>query len=380
MTILFVFGTRPETIKLAPVIEELRRNRRCTVRVCVTGQQREMLAQVLTSFDIVPDLDLDVMRPDQGLAGSTAAILEGIGDVLQTMRPDVVVVQGDTTTAFAAGLAAFYAGIDVAHVEAGLRSGDILAPWPEEVNRRLLTIVTSMHFAPTEDARGNLLREGVDGRRIHVTGNTVVDALRRTVARIESDEALRSRLDSELSFLDPDRRLILVTGHRRESFGSGFESICGAIAEIARANEQVEIVYPVHLNPNVRLPVMRFLGDMARVHLIEPVEYVSFVHFMTRSHFILTDSGGVQEEAATLGKPVLVMRDTTERNEGVRAGNVRLVGTSQDSIVAEVTALLSDESRRVAMSQPTDVFGDGKAAARIAAILDEWPHVARQPG
>ncbi|HEX9982740.1 MAG TPA: UDP-N-acetylglucosamine 2-epimerase (non-hydrolyzing) [Thermoanaerobaculia bacterium] len=368
-TVLFVFGTRPEAIKLAPVIDELRRNASFRVRVCVTGQHREMLAQVLRLFDIVPDADLDVMKPDQDLATVTAAILAGMSKVLREMRPDVVVVQGDTTSAFAAGLAAFYAGIEVAHVEAGLRSGDDYAPWPEEVNRKLLSIVTRLHFAPTEDARENLLREGTDPARIHVTGNTVIDTLKRTVSRIDSDAALRARLDDDFSFLDDDRRMILVTGHRRENFGAGFESICNALAEIAEEHREVEIVYPVHLNPNVRLPVRRILGESSRVYLIEPVDYVSFVHLMQRSHFILTDSGGVQEEAPTLGKPVLVMRDTTEREEAVRAGNVRLVGTVQESIVAAAGRLLSDDVHREGMSQPTDAFGDGRASSRIATIL-----------
>ncbi|HEX7155550.1 MAG TPA: UDP-N-acetylglucosamine 2-epimerase (non-hydrolyzing) [Thermoanaerobaculia bacterium] len=373
-TVLFVFGTRPEAIKLAPVIEELRRDPSFAVRVCVTGQHREMLAQVLELFDIVPDADLDVMTPNQNLAGLTAAILTGMSDVLRTLRPNVVVVQGDTTSAFAAGLAAFYAGIDVAHVEAGLRSGDDTSPWPEEVNRRLLSLVTKLHFAPTMGARDNLIAEGVDPARIHVTGNTVVDALKSTMVRIDGDTSLRERLESDFSFVDDSRRMILVTGHRRESFGAGFESICGALADIARDHGDAEIVYPVHLNPNVRLPVKRILGQSERVHLIDPVDYVQFVHLMTRSDFILTDSGGVQEEAPTIGKPVLVMRDTTERPEGVSAGNVRLVGTHRETIVAEATKLLSDPAHHQTMSRPSTVFGDGAASVRIAAVLrrERW--------
>jgi UDP-N-acetylglucosamine 2-epimerase (non-hydrolysing) len=368
-SVLFVFGTRPEAIKLAPLIEELKRNPSFTVRVCVTGQHREMLAQVLRLFEIMPDADLDLMRPDQELADVAAAILSQMRDVLRTMAPDVVVVQGDTTSAFAAGLAAFYAGIDVAHVEAGLRSGDPFAPWPEEVNRRLLSVVARFHFAPTEEARQNLLREGTDPARIHVTGNTVVDALNKAVARIAGDHALRERLAEEFSFLDPGRRLILVTGHRRESFGAGFESICGALEEIGRERGEVEIVYPVHLNPNVRRPVHRILGRSERVHLIEPVDYLSFVHLMTRSDFILTDSGGVQEEASTLGKPVLVMRDTTERPEAVAGGNVRLIGTRHAEIVSEARLLLRDPAHRATMSRPSNAFGDGRASARIAEVL-----------
>lgn len=369
--VLFVFGTRPEAIKLAPLIEELRRNPSFSVRVCVTGQHREMLAQVLRLFEIVPDVDLDLMAPDQDLSEMTAAMLVGLRDVLRSTRPDLVVVQGDTTSAFAAGLAAFYAGIDVAHVEAGLRSGDPLAPWPEEVNRRLLSVVTRFHLAPTEIARANLLREGIDPTHIFMTGNTVIDALMRTASRIAGDDALRARIDSELSFLDRERRLILVTGHRRESFGSGFESICHALAEIAGEHEDVEIVYPVHLNPNVMFPVHRILGDSARVHLIEPIDYLSFVHLMMRSECILTDSGGVQEEASTLGKPVLILRETTERPEAVSGGNARVVGTDRETIVSETRRLLRDATHRATMSRPSPAFGDGKAAERIAEVLRE---------
>jgi len=367
--VLFAFGTRPEAIKLAPLIEELRRNPAFRVRVCVTGQHREMLAQVLRLFDIVPDADLDLMKPDQDLAEAAAAILGGMGAVLREMRPDLVVVQGDTTTAFAAGLAAFYAGIDVAHVEAGLRSGDSQSPWPEEVNRKLLSVVARYHFAPTEDARDNLLREGADPSHIHVTGNTVIDALHKAVSRIAGDDDLRARLDAGLPFLDGERRMILVTGHRRESFGPGFESICGALADIAGEHDDVEIVYPVHLNPNVRLPVHRILGKSERVHLIGPVDYLSFVRLMTRSDFILTDSGGVQEEASTLGKPMLVLRETTERPEAVRAGNARMVGTQRATIVSEARLLLSDPAHRARMSHPSTAFGDGRASARIANVL-----------
>ena len=367
--VLFVFGTRPEAIKLAPLIEELRRDPFFDARVCVTGQHREMLAQVLRHFDIVPDIDLDLMKPDQDLATVAAAILERMREVLRSTRPDVVVVQGDTTSAFAAGLAAFYAGIDVAHVEAGLRSGDLSAPWPEEANRRLLSVVTRFHFAPTEEARANLMREGTDPAHVHVTGNTVIDALHETVDRIAADDALRMRLDAEFSFLDRDRRLILVTGHRRENFGPGFESICNALAAIAFEHENIEILYPVHLNPNVRGPVHRILGESTRIHLIEPIDYLSFIHLMTRSDFILTDSGGVQEEAATLGKPVLLMRDTTERPESVRGGNMLIVGTERETIVSEARRLLRDPAHHASMSRASNAFGDGMASSRIAAIL-----------
>lgn len=370
-TVLFVFGTRPEAIKLAPVIEAARKDPALRVRVCVTGQHREMLAQVLELFEIEPDVDLDIMQPAQSLTDVAVAVLAKLVPVLRELRPDLVIVQGDTTSAFAAGLAAFYAGIEVAHVEAGLRSGDPQAPWPEEVNRRLLTVVTQLHFAPTEGARLNLLREGVDPARIHVTGNSVIDALQKAVGRLDGDTALRERLEAALPFLDTRRRLILVTGHRRENFGPGFESICAALARLVREHEDIEIVYPVHLNPNVREPVHRMLGDSRRIHLLEPVDYLSFVYLMTRSDLILSDSGGVQEEAPTLGKPVLVMRDTTERPEAVRSGNVRLVGTRCESIVEEASRLLRDDVHRASMSRPSDVFGDGRAAERIAAVLSD---------
>jgi UDP-N-acetylglucosamine 2-epimerase (non-hydrolysing) len=369
--LLFVFGTRPEAIKVAPVIEELRRDAAFDVKVCVTGQHREMLAQVLRLFEIVPDADLDLMQPNQELADIAAGILVHMKRTLREMRPDLVLVQGDTTSAFAAGLAAFYAGVDVAHIEAGLRSGNDLAPWPEEVNRKLLSVVTRFHFAPTEGARENLLRENIDPSRVFVTGNTVIDALIRTTARIAVDDALRERLDRQFSFLDRRRRLILVTGHRRESFGPAFESICHALADVARDNDDVEIVYPVHLNPNVQLPVRRILSGSDRVHLIDPVDYVAFVYLMMRSAFILTDSGGVQEEAPALGKPVLVMRDTTERPEGVRAGNVLIVGTQQSAIVSEAARLLRDEAHRERMSRPSNVYGDGTASTQIAQILKQ---------
>lgn len=356
-TILFVFGTRPEAIKLAPVIEELRRDPRSfDVRVCVTGQHREMLAQVLSLFDITPDIDLALMEPDQSLTDLAADVLVHVRRVIDDCAPRVVVVQGDTTSAMAAGLAAFYARVDVAHVEAGLRSGDLGAPWPEEANRRLLSVVTRFHFAPTEDARTHLLREGAATGAVFVTGNTVIDAL----ARVR---------EVELPFLSPERRLILVTGHRRESFGAGLDSICHALADLVRAIEDLEIVYPVHLNPNVREPVHAILGEVERVHLMEPVDYATFVTLMKRSTLILSDSGGVQEEAPSLGKAVLVLRETTERPEAVRAGNVRLVGTSRERIVAEAAALLADPAKLAEMAQVRHPFGDGHAAKRIADIL-----------
>ena len=373
-TALVVFGTRPEAIKLAPVCKALKDNPEfIDVRVCATAQHREMLDQVMALFSIVPDFDLDLMRPGQSLTDITANVLTGMAGVFATWRPDLVLVQGDTTTAFAAALAAFYRHIPVAHVEAGLRTGDITAPWPEEMNRKLVAGLASLHFPPTPRARANLLAEGVPDRAILVTGNTVIDALIDVVGRIRSDTALAARLDSSLPALHPNRPLILVTGHRRENFGPGFESICLALRRIAQARE-VEIVYPVHLNPNVQEPVRRILSDTANVHLIEPLDYLAFVRLMDRCTFALTDSGGVQEEAPSLGKPVLVMREKTERPEAVEAGTVRLVGTDQEKIVAEALGLLDDPAHYAAMARAVNPYGDGQAARRIAQrLLGEDP-------
>jgi UDP-N-acetylglucosamine 2-epimerase (non-hydrolysing) len=368
--LLFVFGTRPEAIKLAPVIDELRRHPESfDVRICTTGQHREMLDQVLRLFDLEPDVDLGLMKADQNLVDIAGKVILETGRVLREMQPDLVVVQGDTTTAAAAAMAAFYAGIDSAHVEAGLRSGDDTSPWPEEVNRKLISVLARYHFAPTEEARANLTREGIDPARVFVTGNTVVDALQRAVLRMSDDTALKERLASEFSFLDARKRMILVTGHRRESFGAPIRSVCEALAELSRNDENLEIVYPVHLNPNVQAPVRNILGGSDRIHLIEPVDYVSFIHLMMRSEFIVTDSGGVQEEAPYLGKAVLVTRGTTERPEGVAAGNVRIVGTGREDIVSEANMLLRDPSRREEMSRQTSPYGDGQASRRIAEIL-----------
>jgi UDP-N-acetylglucosamine 2-epimerase (non-hydrolysing) len=368
--LLFVFGTRPEAIKLAPVIDELRRDaQRFDVRICTTGQHRQMLDQVLRLFDLQPDVDLDLMTADQDLVTLAGRAMLETGRVLREMKPDLVVVQGDTTTAVAAGMAAFYAGIETAHVEAGLRSGDDRQPWPEEVNRKMISVLARYHFAPTEEARENLAREGMDLARVFVTGNTVVDALQRAVERMSSDSTLKAQLEREFAFLDARRRMILVTGHRRESFGGPIRDICEALAELTQQDDDIEIVYPVHLNPNVQQPVHNILGGNKRVHLIEPVDYVSFIHLMMRSDFIVTDSGGVQEEAPYLGKAVLVTRATTERPEGVRAGNVRIVGTGRDEIVSEARLLLRDPSRRAEMSQKRSPYGEGDASRRIAEIL-----------
>lgn len=375
MKILSIFGTRPEAIKMAPVVRELqRRPDRFRSLVCVTAQHRQMLDQVLDLFDLRPDFDLDIMKPGQDLYDVTANVLLGMRNVLREVRPDIILVHGDTTTTMAAALAGYYARIPVGHVEAGLRTHNKFAPFPEEINRQVAGVVCDLHFAPTEQARANLLREGVADSAIVVTGNTVVDALLSIVGRIGRDDKLTREMEARFSFLNPSRRLVLVTGHRRENFGEGFENICRALVELARRHDDVEILYPVHLNPNVQEPVKRILGGegAANIHLIDPLDYLPFVYAMNRAHLIITDSGGVQEEAPSLGKPVLVMRETTERPEAVAAGTVRLVGTDFDRIVAEATLLLSDAEAYGAMSRAHNPYGDGRAAGRIAAALEAW--------
>ena len=366
--VLFVLGTRPEAIKLAPVILALGADPRSDVRTCVTGQHRAMLDQVLSLFEIAPDHDLDLMQPNQTLASLTCRVIDGVTGVLSAVRPDWVMVQGDTTTAFAAALSAFYSGARIAHVEAGLRTGDLKAPWPEELNRKLVSVMTDRHYAPTERAKLNLLAESVPEKRILVTGNTVIDALLWAVSRIERDGALQESLGRQFAFLDPSRRLVLVTGHRRESFGEGFRSLCRALRRIA-ARPDAQLVYPVHLNPNVQQPVHEILGGAPNVTLIEPVEYLPFVYLMAHSHIIITDSGGVQEEAPSLGKPVLVMRDTTERPEAVDAGTVELVGTDEERIVASASRLLDDEDAHERMARAHNPYGDGQSSARIVGDL-----------
>lgn len=370
MKILSVFGTRPEAIKMAPVIKELEKYPESFQSVvCVTAQHRQMLDQVLELFEIRPSYDLDIMKPGQDLFDVTCNVLQGLKPVLDKEKPDIVLVHGDTTTTMAASLAAFYSRIRVGHVEAGLRTGNKLAPFPEEVNRRVAGVLADLHFAPTERAKGNLLAEGVDERLVTVTGNTVIDALLTVADRVHHDVALRSRFEAQFSFLDPGKRLILVTGHRRENFGDGFEQICHALAEIAEAVPDVEILYPVHLNPNVQEPVRRLLGHSRRIHLIEPLDYLPFVYLMERSYLIITDSGGVQEEAPSLGKPVLVMRDTTERPEAVEAGTVKLVGADRGRIVSEALLLLNDKAAYDAMRRAHNPYGDGRAASRIVEVL-----------
>jgi len=372
MKVAVIFGTRPEAIKLAPVVLALRRSPGIECRVCVTGQHRQMLDQVLAVFAIEPDADLDLMEPNQTLAGLTTRAIEAIDRYLAADRPDLVLVQGDTTTVFCASLAAFYHRIPVGHVEAGLRTGNLHAPWPEEANRVLTTRLAALHFAPTGRARENLLREGIAAGTIYVTGNTVVDALLLAIEKVRATPPAIPELPGFLqsaSAFESGPLMVLITGHRRENFGEGFESICKAIAILASLFPQVHFVYPVHLNPNVREPVQRILGtangDAGNIHLIPPQAYLQFVGLMARASVILTDSGGVQEEAPSLGKPVLVMREATERPEAVEAGTVRLVGTDIHAIVTGLTRLLTDPEARAAMSRIHNPYGDGKAADRI---------------
>ena len=368
--VMMVFGTRPEAIKMAPLYLALKSNpENFETRLCVTGQHRKMLDQVLDLFEIKSDFDLDIMRSSQSLNQIMASVVVDLKAVLDDEDPDLVLVHGDTATSFAAALAAFYNQIPVAHVEAGLRTGNILSPWPEEANRKLTSAITKYHFAPTEGSRENLLRENIDATSISVTGNTVIDALFLVREKLTNDENLKDHPRDRFKFLDFDKKLILVTGHRRESFGVGFEQICRALQRLSRNNLDVQIIYPVHLNPNVQEPVNQFLGELENIFLIEPLDYLSFVYLMDCSYIILTDSGGIQEEAPSLGKPVLVMRDTTERPEAVVSGTVKLVGTDADLIVEEIESLLSDKEKYLSMSEAHNPYGDGHACERIIKVL-----------
>lgn len=366
---LCVFGTRPEAIKMAPLALSLAADERFDAKVCVTGQHREMLDQVLELFELVPEHDLNIMKRGQDLTDVTTAILQGMKTVLAEEKPDIVLVHGDTSTTLSATLAAYYQQIPVGHVEAGLRTGNIYSPWPEEANRKLTGALAELHFAPTDRSRQNLLEEGVAPSKVHVTGNTVIDALLDVVEKLENSPIFQQQFAEQFDFLDASRKLILVTGHRRESFGGGFERICQALHDTAARHPETQVVYPVHLNPNVREPVKRLLSDIDNVHLIEPLDYLPFVYLMNRAHLILTDSGGVQEEAPSLGKPVLVMRDTTERPEAVDAGTVKLVGTDVERIVAELDTLLTDKSAYEAMSYAHNPYGDGQSCQRIRDAL-----------
>jgi len=367
--ILLVFGTRPEAIKMAPLVKTLQAHPAFEVKVCVTAQHRQMLDQVLNLFDIQPDYDLNLMKPGQDLYDITNGVLMGLKPVLSEMRPDAVLVHGDTSTTFAATLAAFYQRIPVGHVEAGLRTGDLYSPWPEEANRKLTSTLAQWHFAPTTTSRSNLRREGIAAENIYVTGNTVIDALLQVRKKIVASAALRQQFETAFNFLDARKKLVLVTGHRRENFGQGFEQICQALARIASSHADVQLVYPVHLNPQVQEPVRRLLGGIGNVHLIEPLDYLPFVYLMNMSTLILTDSGGIQEEAPSLGKPVLVMRDTTERPEAVEAGTVRLVGTNADEIASQALLLLGDSKAYEAMAFAHNPYGDGFACERIVQTL-----------
>ena len=389
--IMLVFGTRPEAIKMAPLVKEFQKHPdKFETIVCVTGQHREMLDQVLRIFEITPNFDLNIMKQGQDLYDVTARVLTGMRDVLKETHPDLVLVHGDTTTSTSAALAAFYQQIPVGHVEAGLRTHNIYSPWPEEMNRQLTGRLATYHFAPTPLSKQNLLAEGVDEKHILVTGNTVIDALYMVVDKIKSDKALDAELEATLNQagydvnrLNEGRRLVLITGHRRENFGEGFIHICNAIRDLVQKYPEVDFVYPMHLNPNVRKPIHEIFtgmdalsmgagwGEAANMFFIEPLEYLSFVYLMEKSTLVLTDSGGIQEEAPGLGKPVLVMRDTTERPEALEAGTVKLVGTDYDKIVHEVSVLLDDAAQYEHMSKAVNPYGDGKACERIVHCLDK---------
>ncbi len=370
---MLVFGTRPEAIKMAPLVKAFQASSDFETVVCVTAQHREMLDQVLNLFEIVPEYDLDIMKPGQDLYDVTANILLGLKPIFEEAKPDVVLVHGDTATTLATSLAAYYQKIAVGHVEAGLRTNNVYSPWPEEGNRQVTGRLSTYHFAPTDESQANLLKENVDVANVIVTGNTVIDALLTVVSKIESDKALDQSLEAfivEKGYsIDKSKRLILVTGHRRENFGQGFLNICEGLKALALEYPDVDIVYPVHLNPNVQKPVNEILSDVDNVYLIPPLDYEPFVYLMHKSHFILTDSGGIQEEAPSLGKPVLVMRDTTERPEALAAGTVKLVGTDKEKIIAECKILLDDEEAYKVMSKSHNPYGDGKACERIVSYL-----------
>ncbi|EJB8413270.1 non-hydrolyzing UDP-N-acetylglucosamine 2-epimerase [Acinetobacter baumannii] len=371
--ILIAFGTRPEAIKMAPLVKEFQKDTNSfETKVCVTAQHRQMLDQVLEIFDIKPDYDLNIMKPGQDLYDVTSNVLIGMKSVLDDFEPDVVLVHGDTTTTLSVSLAAFYAKIKVGHVEAGLRTNDIYSPWPEEGNRQLTGVLANYHFAPTQQSKENLLKEGKSLQDIYVTGNTVIDALMYVLQRIEKQPTLKENIKSRISKqyqFDEKRKIILVTGHRRENFGQGFINICEGLKELAKNNPDIDIVYPVHLNPNVQKPVNETLSDLTNVYLIDPLQYEEFIYMMNKSYFIITDSGGIQEEAPSLGKPVLVMRDTTERPEAVKAGTVKLVGTDKNTLIKEAQTLIDNKFEYEKMAQAHNPYGDGRACVRIVRNL-----------
>jgi len=368
--VLLVFGTRPEAIKMAPLALKLQQNtQEFETKVCVTGQHRQMLDQVLELFDLKPDFDLNLMKPGQTLSDVTSGVLKGLEQVFEQWIPDIILVHGDTATTFAASLAGYYHKIKIGHVEAGLRTGDLYSPWPEEANRKLTGVLANYHFAPTDSSYQNLIKENVKPETIIVTGNTVIDALLQVKDKIEKNQILIDKFEQKFNFLDKSKKLVLVTGHRRENFGQGFLNICAALANLAKRYSDIQIVYPVHLNPNVQKPVNELLSGIDNIFLIDPQDYLPFVYLMNRSYLILTDSGGIQEEAPSLGKPVLVMRDTTERPEAVEAGTVRLVGTDVNTIEMAVSELLEDTSLYNAMADAYNPYGDGTACQQIIDFL-----------
>lgn len=368
--VLLVFGTRPEAIKMAPLALKLQQNtQEFETKVCVTGQHRQMLDQVLELFDLKPDFDLNLMKPGQTLSDVTSGVLKGLEQVFEQWIPDIILVHGDTATTFAASLAGYYHKIKIGHVEAGLRTGDLYSPWPEEANRKLTGVLANYHFAPTDSSYQNLIKENVKPETIIITGNTVIDALLQVKDKVEKNQILIDKFEQKFNFLDKSKKLVLVTGHRRENFGQGFLNICAALANLAKRYSDIQIVYPVHLNPNVQKPVNELLSGIDNIFLIDPQDYLPFVYLMNRSYLILTDSGGIQEEAPSLGKPVLVMRDTTERPEAVEAGTVRLVGTDVNTIETAVSELLEDTSLYNAMADAYNPYGDGTACQQIIDFL-----------
>lgn len=372
--VLLVFGTRPEAIKMAPLVKAFEKEASIETKVCVTAQHREMLDQVLDMFDIKPDFDLNIMKSGQDLYDITSKVLLGLRDIFEKFKPDIVLVHGDTTTCSSASLAAFYSKIKVGHIEAGLRTHNIYSPFPEEANRLITGVLANYHFSPTTTSRDNLLKENKNPNDILVTGNTVIDALFLALDKIEQNDELKSKIVNSINSqykLQNNKKIILVTGHRRENFGEGFINICEALKTIALNNPDIDIVYPVHLNPNVQKPVKEILSDTSNVYLINPLQYEEFIFLMNKSYFIITDSGGVQEEAPSLGKPVLVMRDTTERPEALEAGTVKLVGTSKETIIKEAQKLLDDENEYNTMSKAHNPYGDGKACERIVNFIKE---------
>jgi UDP-N-acetylglucosamine 2-epimerase (non-hydrolysing) len=366
--ILAVFGTRPEAIKMAPLVLKLREYSNFDVKICITAQHREMLDQVMEFFELTADYDLNLMSPGQNLSEITSRVITGLTKIYAESSPDLVLVHGDTTTTASAAISAYYEKIPIGHVEAGLRTGDIYSPWPEEVNRKITATIASLNFAPTQSAKQNLLNEGIPSSCIYVTGNTVIDALLIAKRKIDENIKLKEKLDKRFNYLENKKKIILVTGHRRENFGTGFENICKGLKIIAK-REDVQIIYPVHFNPNVQEPVKRILGDSNNIRLIEPLEYIAFVYLMSKSYLILTDSGGIQEEAPALGKPVLVMRNTTERPEAVKAGTAELIGTEIKTIVDGVNQLLDTESKYLKMSEISNPYGEGKSAEIISKLI-----------